>query len=191
MGMTVAEAAYNQIQEYQLNDNIIGLSFDTEPVNTGADNGACVIIEEMLNDKRILNLACRHHMFEIGCGDVFKIVFNRCTIGPDEELFKEFSKAWNEFPHDQYSPCNDPRFEENEYLRGLRDQAIAFIFEQLEYRENFPRDDYVEILELSLLFLGGAPPYDIFFRVPGACSHARWMGLILYIIAASLVCLSH
>lgn len=179
MGLTAANAAYNHIQEFQLNENIIGLSFDTEPVNTGASNGACVKIEEKLN-KSILNLACRHHTSEIVCGDVFEKVFDRCTTGPDEELFKEFSKTWNKFPHNQYSPCNDPRLEENQHLRGLRDQAITFILEQLEYRENFNRDDYVEILELSLLFLGADPPYDIVFRLPGAYCHSRWMGLILY-----------
>jgi hypothetical protein len=43
-----------------------------------------------------------------------------------------------------------------------------------------PRDDYKELLELTIIFLGGVPPKGIAFRYPGAFHHARWMSKVLY-----------
>ncbi|KAF0705140.1 Uncharacterized protein FWK35_00032037, partial [Aphis craccivora] len=37
------------------------------------------------------------------------------------------------------------------------------------------RDDYKELLELTVIFLGENPPNGIFFHYPGALHHARWM----------------
>ena len=35
------------------------------------------------------------------------------------------------------------------------------------------RDDYQELLELTMIFLGGIPKNGILFRIPRAVSHAR------------------
>jgi hypothetical protein len=43
-----------------------------------------------------------------------------------------------------------------------------------------PRDDYREILELAIIFLGGKPPRGISFGTPGALHRARWMAKISY-----------
>lgn len=46
--------------------------------------------------------------------------------------------------------------------------------------EQQPREDYRELLELIVIFLGDIPPRGIFFRVPGAIHHARWMAKAIY-----------
>jgi len=43
-----------------------------------------------------------------------------------------------------------------------------------------PREDYRELLELTVIFLGGVPPRGIYFRVPGAIHYARWMAKAIY-----------
>lgn len=43
-----------------------------------------------------------------------------------------------------------------------------------------PRDDYKELLELTIIILGQTPPNGIFFKVPGPIHHARWMAKAIY-----------
>ena len=47
-------------------------------------------------------------------------------------------------------------------------------------KENQPRDDYMELIEMSLLALGHTPD-RIHWRAPGAIYHARWMAKLLFI----------
>jgi hypothetical protein len=54
------------------------MSFDTTSSNTGATNGAAVILERMLN-KQLLHLACRHHVLELIAEAVFSTVFEKST----------------------------------------------------------------------------------------------------------------
>ena len=43
-----------------------------------------------------------------------------------------------------------------------------------------PREDYRELLELTILFLGEKPKENYHMRQPGAIHHARWMAKALY-----------
>ena len=43
-----------------------------------------------------------------------------------------------------------------------------------------PRDDYRELLELSVIFLGGVPAKGFRFMTPGPMHHARWMLKFIY-----------
>jgi len=51
-------------------DQIVGISFDTTAANTGRLNGPCTLLELKMQ-KKLLWLACRHHVLEVVCGDVF------------------------------------------------------------------------------------------------------------------------
>ena len=46
--------------------------------------------------------------------------------------------------------------------------------------------DYQELLELSVIFLGGIPPKGIKFHIPGAVHRARWMAKAIYCIKMCL-----
>lgn len=49
------------------------------------------------------------------------------------------------------------------------------------------RDDYKELLQLAIIFLGGVPPGGkISFKRPGAMSSARWMATALYCLKLCL-----
>ena len=52
-------------------------------------------------------------------------------------------------------------------------------------RKNQPRDDCIELIELSVLDLGHTPD-KIHWRAPGAVHHARWMAKLLYAIKIHL-----
>lgn len=55
-------------------DWLAGLCFDTTSANTGVHNGAITTIQKAF-DKRLLFLACRHHMHEIIAAAIFDIFF--------------------------------------------------------------------------------------------------------------------
>ena len=57
-------------------------------------------------------------------------------------------------------------------LEDVKDEALRWTLQVLQERGDF-RDDYRELVELVIIFLGGAPPSGIRFRAPGAMHHAR------------------
>ena len=59
-----------------------------------------------------------------------------------------------------------------------QERMIQFANQQL--LESQPRDDYRELLELSIIFLGGTPDRGIHFLSPGPMHHARWMSKLIY-----------
>ena len=89
----IAEVCYSMVDKWNLQNNNVGLSFDTTAVNTGMKNGACVTLEQKLG-KNLIGLACRHHVFEIICGSVFTTVFGP-TDGPSVTLFKRFKGSFS------------------------------------------------------------------------------------------------
>lgn len=48
--------------------------------------------------------------------------------------------------------------------------------------KNYPNDDYRELLELTMIFLGSPPLGGIKFHAPGAVHHGRWMVKAIYAI---------
>jgi len=51
-----------------------------------------------------------------------------------------------------------------------------------------PRDDNLELLQLSWTFLGGAPGSCVKFRAPDAMHHTRWMAKAIYSLK---ICMFH
>jgi len=84
-GEQVAKVASETISHWNLENEIVGMSFDTT-ANMGHRSGACILLEQRLG-KKLLWLACRHHVLEVLCGDVFKKVFGP-TSGPNVALFR-------------------------------------------------------------------------------------------------------
>ena len=93
-GKLVSEAAEKILQDWHLTEQICAMSFDTTAANTGHINGACVILEDKLN-KKLLYLACRHHILEVVCAEVFKKslglvqVDRTCCYSSASRLFRQ------------------------------------------------------------------------------------------------------
>ena len=77
-----------------------------------------------------------------------------------------------------------------DYKAGIADPAIAesvheiapdlMSFACVQLQKVHPRDDYRELLELVILFLGGVPEHGVHIRKPGAMHRARWMVRLIY-----------
>ena len=181
-GPAIAEACLSQIRSWTLEDRIVAMCFDTTSCNTGRKSGACIGIEKMLG-RNLLNLACRHHIYEIILGKVFSLY--DVSDSPYIDIFQHFRDYW-------------PEIDQSVYHTALTDvdatEFLDFIGQVGEGREGLiniakqyltqmhPRDDYKELLELIVIFLGGNLPNGINFRYPGACHRARWMSRAIYAI---------
>lgn len=100
------------------------------------------------------------------------------STGPEILLFKNFKANWT-------------NIDKTVYKTGIEDPLIArTIKDQIEDVSNFiskilnsevqPRDDYKELLLLSLIFIGKLPEERVKFYKPGGVSRARWMARAIY-----------
>lgn len=169
----IAGAVWDQLTKWKIADQIIGMSFDTTSSNTGKNAGACVLLQKKLG-RLLLELACRHHIYELFLRAVFELkLFS--SSAPDVQFFERFRKCW----------CN---LDLSHYQNGLVDEIVAsaipeneridiksFCTDQLV--KSHARDDYKEFLQLVLMFLGENVAS---FRAPGPTSNARWMAKAIY-----------
>ena len=177
-GEAMATAIVDTIKSWNLVDKVKALSFDTTASNSGVRGGAAVLIEKKLETK-LIYLACRHHVHEVILGDVFTTLFGPST-GPDILLFKRFQAKWSLFAHDQpengfTDPDTAAEFTQN---KDMMDEALEFALVCL--KDQHPRDDYRELLELTVIYMGGIPPRGIRIMAPGAIHRARWIAKALY-----------
>lgn len=152
-GSTQADAIYDALYDWGLIDLVTIVCCDTTASNLGCRKGAAAMLEKKLN-KDLLYFPCRHHIMELILGICFATVIPK-SDEPNVTIFKIFRAQW---------PTIDPKIFES----GIN----------LYLKENMPRDDYRELLELALCFLGENP--EIKFKKPGACHHARWMDKAIY-----------
>lgn len=126
----------------------------------------------------LLYLPCRHHIFEIVLGGVFDSLMPTASTGPSIALFQRFQKEWQSI-------------DQNKFKVGLEDEKILTVFENHIDRIHLfcekvlnsqiqPRDDYRELLLLSLIFIGKIPREKVKFFKPGSVSRARWMAKAIY-----------
>lgn len=67
-----------------------------------------------------------------------------------------------------------------EYYVLKNDVNEILLYSKNKIKEDLPRDDYREFLELIIIFLGETPSRGIHFRQPGAYHFARWMSKAIY-----------
>lgn len=170
-GLALANSIYRALSNWGLVDLVQAVCVDTTNANLGRKGGAAAILEQMI-DRDLLHIACRHHVLEIILGAAFLEKFPG-TNGPNNALFMRFRSEWNNI----VSPKPENGLEELELQLKLQ---IPHITEFIKKHLNMEhvRDDYKELLQLCLQFLGVENNFKI--RKPGACHHARWMAKAIY-----------
>ena len=174
-GCAQATAVFNAVEDWGIVESIRAMCFDTTSSNTGRLTGACVLLEEKF-ESELLSLACRHHVMELVIGSVFQVCMGSSSC-PEVPLFKRFQAHWAFIDQDKYDVGVDSLDVLN-IIRDVHESVKAFAFRHLE--EAQPRDDYRELLELTLIFLGAVPRRGVHFMSPGAMHHARGMSKLIY-----------
>jgi len=157
------------------------MSFDTTASNTGPTSGACVLLEQKLQ-QNLLHFACRHHIHEVIIGVVFTALFGP-SRSPNIALFERFQRFWPNIDQQDYKPLDDPRQTEP-LVQQLHAEVVLFLEQFLSAGTGYmPREDYKEMMQLCLLILGepAGNSHELYhFRIPGAYHLACWMGKVIY-----------
>ncbi|XP_049316715.1 uncharacterized protein LOC125779407 [Bactrocera dorsalis] len=122
----------------------------------------------------LLWLACRLNILETVLSKVFTFCFGPSS-SPDIPLFKRFQAAWPSIHLNNLKPLEKATDKDN-----LNVNAVNSLLDIL-MTETQSRDDYMELIELSLLGLGHSLD-NVHWRAPGALHRARWMAKLLYAI---------
>jgi hypothetical protein len=180
-GETQATAVYNLLTDWGIADRVRLMSFDTTASNTGLQAGACVLLERKLKTD-LLNLACRHHIHELIVARVFDKLMGSSS-GPSIKLFERFAKHWTSIDTDSFESGMTDDVSAR-HLGPERDELISFL--QAQSNNFHSRDDYKELLQLSLLFLGVPRVDGQRIIAPGAFHRARWMSKLIYCLKIDL-----
>lgn len=130
----------------------------------------------------MLIFAYRYHVYELVLKGVFEAKISKITTSPDIPLFKKLRENWKNV---------DPKKIQN-YPKKLSYLEVSEINKLLEFyrtalTEKISKDDYRELIELSIIFLGGDTEHKFKIRPPGAMHQARWMAKVIYSIKISLL----
>ena len=162
-GEAQAKAVFKLISDWNLVQRIQFMCFDTTASNTSNKAGTCTLLQQKFQ-RDLIGLASRHHMHELIEAKVLDELMG-CPSGPNIKLFKLFCTAWKDT-------------ERNSHESGMNDECIVKEVEQVkkELKQFFhsqlnafhPMDDYKELLQLALLFLGNESLANIHTNSPGA-----------------------
>lgn len=174
-GKAQAEAIFETLGEWGVSEKIKGFCCDTTASNLGRVSGAAVLLEQLLG-RNIQYFPCRHHILELLLRAAFEVLIPG-TVGPSVPLFQRFKNNWSDIDYSKFE-------------FGVSDSSVyAALHNDLKQIElnikknlsfNLEREDYKELLELSLLFIGVKPNDNYNIKKPGAMHHARWLSKALY-----------
>ncbi|ESN95853.1 hypothetical protein HELRODRAFT_179046 [Helobdella robusta] len=171
-----ATAVHECLLEWNLEESVKALVFDTTASNTGKKNGACTRLQQKLR-RNVLHIACPHHISEIILEHAFAACMSFNTSGPEIALFLRFRNEFNSINQADYHTIMDDE-SVNSKVEEHKEGIVSFCLTQLEQFQ--PRCDYRELLELLLILLGETPPRGARVLQPGALHRARWMARLIY-----------
>lgn len=173
-GWNTAHAVYTMLNEWDVTQNVVAACYDTTAVNTGRLGGASRILQDIM-ETDLLELPCRHHIFELVLKSAFESIFGKSSA-PIPLLFKRFKDIWNNINKNDFEVgLSNPSIEAS--LSDIVTEITIFCKNQLKNKNI--RHDYEEFLQLCLTFIGDRSR-SFPFRAPGAMSNARWMAKVLY-----------
>ena len=117
-----------------------------------------------------------NYVIELVLQSAFETAFGKSS-SPNVGLFQRFCEKWACIDQQCYQHgLSDEHLKK--HILSVLDDIISFATAQLSVKH--PRDDYRELLELTIIFLGGSLSNGVVLKCPGAFHHARWMSKALY-----------
>ncbi|XP_065665116.1 uncharacterized protein LOC136086720 [Hydra vulgaris] len=186
-GKTQCDEVVKLAQGWNILEDIVGICFDTTASNTGNKKGAATLIEIELK-RPLLWLACRHHHNELHIKHAFTALRGG-SKSPDEPIFQHFRAEFSRIDID-YSNLNFFKWP-TDIKSEIFNQAslvLKWAYQCLE-EKIFPREDYLELIELTIIYLGGKLSMERIFKIhkPGAIHNARFMSHSIYILKMELL----
>ena len=182
-GLAEANIVTELLASWNISKEVIAMVFYSTSSNTGADSGACKFVEEWC-ETPILWLACRHHIAELHISKVVQVVTGN-TKDPGVALFRRLKKEWSKLDIDLDNLVLFDVSSLDQQLQSVAQSVLTWAEERL-VKQTWPREDYLELLELLIITLGGTVN-GFCFKMPGADHHARWMSKVIYYLKIRLL----
>jgi len=112
------------------------------------------------------------------------LILSSCITDVNINIWR-FQAAWPYICRVNYRTAMDESFTANA-VSDVKDDVLAFANNQLLATQ--PRDDYKELLEITILFLGRTPGRSVHFMAPAAMHRARRMSKAIYAIKLWMFC---
>ena len=124
-------------------------------------------------DRKLLYLACGHHILELVVGAVWKLLFG--------DILGRITSCLQSLKMHKSQPIQVLKTE-NEWLLSIKHKVVTELKEMLScnYSAAFLRNDYRESAKNTLIILGEIPPRSVQFLKPGAMHLACWMTNNIY-----------
>ena len=175
-GLNQAKAVKNILEEWSIEHRCVATCFDTTASNTGKFVVACILVEALIGHP-LLWTSCRRHILEVILGDVFKVIFGPFCSPKVKffEILKSKRPTLNLSSIDQsdltnLGPLDSFKLKAQKSLQHLCSDESTYL----------PRDDFDELLKLSLFYLEQQSVTNFAFRRLGTQHCARWMSTPIY-----------
>jgi len=136
---------------------------------------------EVFLDRRVLWLACRHHVCELVQSALWIFLFTD-DQAPDNAAYQAIKDVWQDLDTSPAAPFKKLVFR-LPVLLELKNEAVEYLTQVLSENSSqvILRDDYDELARTSLSLLGVVPPGEgIKWMKPGACHKARFMANAIF-----------
>ncbi|KAG0713067.1 hypothetical protein GWK47_017051 [Chionoecetes opilio] len=97
----IAQAVFDSLEDWNLTDCVVGLSFDNTSSNTDDANEAYKLLEKKMG-RNLIHFACRHHIMELVAEAAFSACMGAASSGPDIHISKRFQQVWKSIAKDQF-----------------------------------------------------------------------------------------
>ena len=185
-GKDVEVGVMKELDKYNIDiKDCLATCYDTTASNSGYKSGAHFRLERRVGHA-VLELECRKHVYEVHVTHANKAVFGD-TKGPQKAHYKKLKNSWSSMELDQKSMklFDWEEFSGQSYLIEKAHQSLAWAEWHLK-QSTFPRDDYKELNELIVVFLGGEVPGGFNPKRKGAMHEARFMADAIYLLSMEL-----
>ena len=187
-GKAMSKAVVSYLNDWGAKDNCVATVWDTTSSNTGKHIGAATLLEQELKHA-LLWIACRHHVAELHIEHT-NIAIRGTFGGPVDPLFKKFKDQFDSLVvnNDELRKWQWPITDN--FLHQQATEVLEWANQHM-LSATFPREDYRELLELLVFYLGGAvkrprengtPHVGFHMRKPGAMHSARFMAQSIYLL---------
>lgn len=129
-GIDVANSVYKLIHDWELDEFVTSLCFDTTYVNSGRKLGAAIKLERKLG-KQLQFFPCRHHIYELHLRLVYEFYMGE-TKSDVVKLFGTFKKAWETIDKKQYTAGISDKEVSEALNPQLRTQMKDFIKSKMQ-----------------------------------------------------------
>ena len=179
-GTNIANATYDLLKKWELEEKIATMNFDTTSTNTGHISGGCICIQKIIGRPLLWN-ACRKHVGEVHISKAWDILNVETSSGPEIGIFNRFKNNFNLIPlATSKKQLFDINSVESKHKVFFSDQRLFVIstLKEVQKKGAYKRDDYKELINLVLMYLGENENYEI--HKPGATHKARWLMKLLH-----------